>query len=203
MSTRNSTVTARVTSLPDRPVVAGRRWFSVERVTERSLPRVADLAESIWWRCYPPIIGAEQVHYMLGRGYALPSLRRELRDGSRYFLLRAGARSVGFFAWRPHDDEAFLDKLYLEPAFQGLGLGQCLLAEVVRQAERSGLRGVSLRVNRHNAPAIRAYRRAGFSVRGTDCKPIGGGFVMDDYLMWRPIGAHAGSRRSRGAGSPS
>lgn len=190
-------------SLPDRPVVADRHWFSLEPVTEHSLPRVADLAESIWWQCYPPIIGADQVHYMLGRGYALPSLRRDLRDGNRYYLLRVGPCPIGFFAWRPHDDEAFLDKLYLEPAYQGLGLGQYLLAEVVRQAERSGLKAVSLRVNRHNAPAIRAYRRAGFSVRGTDCKSIGGGFVMDDYLMWRPLGDHAEARRSRGAGIPS
>ena len=40
-----------------------------------------------------------------------------------------------------------------------------------------------LRVNRHNDAAIRAYRRAGFVIVASDCLPIGGGFVMDDYLM--------------------
>jgi GNAT superfamily N-acetyltransferase len=184
------------TFLSARSTIAGSRWFALERVTERSLPLVADLAESIWWQCYPPIIGARQVHYMLGRGYALPSLRRDLHDGNRYFILRVGPCPAGFFAWRPQDGEAFLDKLYLEPAYQGLGLGQYLLAELARQAERSGLTGVFLRVNRRNTPAIRAYRRAGFSIRGTDCKPIGGGFVMDDYLMWRPGSNRAPSRRS-------
>ena len=173
--------------LPDRPVAVGRPWFSLEGVTDVSLPEVARLAESIWWQCYPPIIGAAQVHYMLGRGYALPALRDELRTGSRFFLLRAGPRAVGFLAWRPVEREAFLDKLYLEPAYQGRGLGQRMLAEVIAQATHAGLAGLTLRVNRHNGPAIRAYRRAGFAIRATDCKPIGGGFVMDDYLMWRPL----------------
>ena len=126
---------------------------------------------------------------MLGRGYALPALRRDLRGGSRYFLLQAGSHPVGFLAWSPRDGEAFLDKLYLEPVWQGLGLGQAMLAEVIAQARHAGLGGVALRVNRHNLPAIRAYRRAGFEIRATDCKPIGGGFVMDDYLMWRPVDA--------------
>jgi len=176
-------------SLPERPAIAGRPWFWLERVTEAALPEVARLAESIWWQCYPPIIGAAQVHYMLGRGYALPALREKLRAGSRFFLLRAGPRPVGFFAWCPVDREAFLDKLYLEPAYQGRGFGQWMLDAMVAQATDAGLETVSLRVNRHNEAAIRAYARAGFEIHATDCKPIGGGFVMDDYLMWRPLPA--------------
>jgi len=171
------------TFLPERPITSGRSWFHFERVTEASLPLVARLAESIWWQCYPPIIGAEQVHYMLGRGYALPALREQRRGGTRFFLLRAGPRPIGFLAWRPESGEAFLDKLYLEPSFHRLGLGQLMLGEVARQAKAAGMAAVTLRVNRHNRPAIRAYARCGFQIQASDCKPIGAGFVMDDYLM--------------------
>ncbi|MFP4638836.1 MAG: GNAT family N-acetyltransferase [Guyparkeria sp.] len=158
-------------------------WFRLERVTGSQLPLVASLAESIWWKCYPPVIGAEQVHYMLGRGYGLPALRGQARAGARFRLLRAGGQPIGFLAWQAAEDEAFLDKLYLEPEYHGLGLGRMMLAEVAREAAATGLAAVSLRVNRGNGPAIRAYRRAGFEVIAEDVKPIGGGFVMDDYLM--------------------
>ncbi len=162
---------------------AARPWFRLEPVTASRLPRLAALAESIWWQCYPPIIGAEQVHYMLGRGYSLPALREQLRAGVRFRLLVAGVRTIGFFAWEPLEREAFLDKLYLLPEYHGVGLGRMMLAAVADEAVGTGLEAVNLRVNRHNAPAIRAYRRAGFAVVAEDVKSIGGGFVMDDYLM--------------------
>jgi hypothetical protein len=46
---------------------------------------------------------------------------------------------------------------------------------------------MALRVNKRNVLAIEAYRRNGFEVAGELCEEIGGGFVMDDYVMSRDI----------------
>ena len=127
---------------------------------------------------------------MLGRGYALPALRGQVRAGARFRLLQAGAQPIGFLAWQATEDEAFLDKLYLEPEYHGLGLGRMMLTEVAREAAAAGLAAVSLRVNRGNGQAIRAYGRAGYEVIAEDIKPIGGGFVMDDYLMRLNLDRH-------------
>jgi RimJ/RimL family protein N-acetyltransferase len=40
-----------------------------------------------------------------------------------------------------------------------------------------------LNVNKQNLRAIRAYERNGFFVREAVVVDIGGGFVMDDYVM--------------------
>lgn len=159
--------------------------LSLDPAEPDDLPGIAALAESIWWRCYPPIIGSAQVHYMLGRGYALPALREAQQNGTRFSLLRIVGVPIGFSAWRHESDMAFLDKLYLDPSFHGKGLGHWLIDASCRQMAVEGLDQVRLRVNRHNHPAIRAYERAGFFVSGSDCQPIGNGFVMDDYLMYR------------------
>ncbi len=159
--------------------------LSLDSADLADLPAIAALAEYIWWRCYPPIIGSAQVHYMLGRGYAFPALRQEQQNATRFSLLRIAGVPIGFSAWRPERDAAFLDKLYLHPSFHGKGLGRWLIDASCRQMAAEGFDQVQLRVNRHNHPAIRAYERAGFSVSGRDCKPIGNGFVMDDYLMYR------------------
>jgi len=159
--------------------------LALEPACEADLPIVAELAERIWWQAYPPIIGAAQVHYMLGRGYAIPALRAARRDGTRFSLFRLGPRPVGFSAWRPEAGEGFIDKLYLLPALHGHGLGQWLIEATCRQVAVAGHDAAWLRVNRHNRAAIRAYRRAGFAITASDCLPIGAGFVMDDYLMRR------------------
>lgn len=159
--------------------------LTLEPAREADLPLIAELADRIWWQAYPPIIGAAQVHYMLGRGYALPALCAARREGTRFSLFRFGPYAVGFSAWRAEDGEGFIDKLYLLPALHGRGLGRRLIDATCRQIAGAGHDAGRLRVNRHNHPAIRAYRRAGFSIIATDCLPIGAGFVMDDYLMRR------------------
>jgi ribosomal protein S18 acetylase RimI-like enzyme len=60
-----------------------------------------------------------------------------------------------------------------------------MLEEVGRIAAAAGLAQVELRVNRSNHRALRAYRRAGFEVREAVVADIGGGFVMDDFILVR------------------
>ena len=174
-----------VTAASRLPALGHVDGIALEPAGEADLPLIAALAERIWWQAYPPIIGAAQVHYMLGRGYALPALRAARHEGTCFSLFRIGPCPVGFSAWRPQAGEGFIDKLYLLPALHGNGLGQHLIEATCRQIAVAGHDVARLRVNRHNGPAIRAYRRAGFAITATDRLPIGGGFVMDDYLMRR------------------
>ena len=174
-----------VTNASRLPALGHVDGIALDPAGESDLPVIAALAERIWWQVYPPIIGAAQVHYMLGRGYALPALRAARSQGARFSLFRLGPCPVGFSAWQSREGEGFIDKLYLQPALHGHGLGQWLIAATCRQIALAGHDAARLRVNRHNGPAIRAYRRAGFAITATDRLPIGGGFVMDDYLMRR------------------
>ena len=47
--------------------------------------------------------------------------------------------------------------------------------------------GLVLNVNKHNVSAQAAYQRRGFAIRGPVVLDIGGGFVMDDFVMARPL----------------
>ena len=46
-----------------------------------------------------------------------------------------------------------------------------------------------LSVNKHNTRAIAAYRRNGFVIAESVVTDIGGGFVMDDYVMAKNLSA--------------
>lgn len=50
-------------------------------------------------------------------------------------------------------------------------------------AREVGARTIWLTVNRRNERAIGAYRRAGFREVRAQVTDIGGGYVMDDYIM--------------------
>lgn len=151
---------------------------------------IAELARHTWQDAYADLIPQAQIDYMLAQRYNAAVLAEELgRDDVAWDVLwRDGAR-IGFAAtlFPPEGDEAKLDKLYLDPAHQRGGLGGALIAHVVERAAARGCQTLLLAVNKHNAPAIGAYRKHGFAVRESVTKDIGNGFVMDDFIMVRNL----------------
>ncbi len=153
---------------------------------EADLPRVAELAGVIWRKHYPGIITPEQIEYMLGLGYSREALRRFIvEEGAGLDLAYVANRLAGFAAYYRADshDELKLDKLYVHQDYHGRGVGSRLIARVEAMATTQGRPTLILNVNKHNALAIRAYERNGFAVRESVVVDIGGGFLMDDYVM--------------------
>jgi GNAT superfamily N-acetyltransferase len=163
-----------------------RARVTIRAITADELPKVRQLAHVIWPQVYPSIISMEQIQHMLARFYDLEVMRDEMRArGTCYALIEMHGLTAGYLSFDllPRERVAFLNKLYLLPGHQGVGAGAAALGWVESQARRLGLRAVRLRVNRNNAPAIRSYLRAGFIFLEDDCQEIGGGFVMDDFVM--------------------
>ena len=154
--------------------------------TEADLPAIAELAGVIWRACYPGIITYAQIDYMLARMYALDTMREEIRSqGIRYHLLLADGKPVGFASYGPTPEPGVmkLHKLYLLPELQGRGLGSRLLQYCEQEVRAAGAHTVILSVNKRNVKGIAAYRRNGYVVAESVVTDIGGGFVMDDYIM--------------------
>jgi ribosomal protein S18 acetylase RimI-like enzyme len=62
-----------------------------------------------------------------------------------------------------------------------------MLRHVEERARERGCRSLVLQVNKRNDIAVAFYRKAGFSVREEAVFDIGGGFVMDDYVMEKAL----------------
>lgn len=164
--------------------------LQIRRADLADLATVIALAHEIWHRHYPGIITPEQIDYMLARGYSHAALAPFVTDPTRGLALaeRMG-KALGFAAWYPPAEPATmkLDKLYVLPRLHGRGIGRMLIDHVAHAARRSGCRTLTLNVNRNNAGAIRAYERCGFAIVQSGDFPIGNGFVMEDYIMVRPL----------------
>lgn len=163
---------------------------SISAATEADLPIVQDLARRIWYRHYPGIISVEQIAYMLERGYAVRVLADFLTaSGAGLVLARVDDAQVGFAAWYRSSEPATtkLDKLYVLHEYHGQGIGRRLIGRVEAAACADAASTLILNVNKHNAASIAAYRRLGFAIREEVVVDIGGGFVMDDYVMAKPL----------------
>lgn len=162
----------------------------IVRATEADLPAISELAGVIWRACYPGIITNEQINYMLAQMYALDALCDEIRsEGIRYDRLLMDDRLVGFASYGPTAEPGVmkLHKLYLLPELHRRGLGSRLLQHVEREVRAGGERRLILSVNKRNAKAIAAYQRNGFVIADSVVTDIGGGFVMDDYIMAKDL----------------
>ncbi len=157
----------------------------------RDLDRVRQMADAVWHAHYPAIISAEQIEYMLERGYRPEALAWFLGRADRGLEIAAvDGEPAGFAAWFVTDTpgEAKLDKLYVLPQRQRLGLGGRLIDRCAALARAAGATTLILNVNKRNVQAIAAYGKHGFALRDSVVVPIGGGFVMDDHVMARALG---------------
>jgi ribosomal protein S18 acetylase RimI-like enzyme len=163
--------------------------FEIAPLAVVDVETVAALARMIWHAHYPGIISTAQIEYMLAQRYDPAVIRAELSQADLWwFVLRMDGEIVAYMALQKEGDAALkIDKLYVHPAAQRRGCGGRLIAQAETLARREGCGELELAVNRNNTKAIAAYRKHGFTVREAAVKDIGGGFVMDDYVMAKKV----------------
>jgi diamine N-acetyltransferase len=149
---------------------------------------LVELAGRVWRKHYPGIITPRQIEYMLAERYKPGLVRQLLARGDLWLAARAEGVLVGFAHGHPLEDGDYkLDKLYVDMDWQRHGIGGKLMAEMEARARSHDFTRLVLRVNRQNQQAIDAYLRQGFTVATLIMEDIGGGFVMDDYVMVKDL----------------
>jgi ribosomal protein S18 acetylase RimI-like enzyme len=127
---------------------------------------------------------------MLARMYAPDLMRAEIRSqGIHYHVIFVDGKMAGFASHGPTSEPgvAKLHKLYLLPELHGCGLGSRLLRHCEKAVHTAGTYRLILSVNKRNAKAIAAYQRNGFVITKSVVTDIGGGFVMDDFIMAKKL----------------
>lgn len=147
--------------------------------------RVSALADVIWHECYRELLSTAQINYMLDKFLAEQVILDQIaQEGYNYYLVRKDDRDIGFLALRADADKrVFLSKIYLLQSERGQGYAQQLLAYSSQYAKDKGCNKIWLTVNRDNARAVAAYKKQGFQVLYTQDVDIGGGYLMEDYVL--------------------
>ena len=161
--------------------------MDLERVkAPAQIAAVAALARETWTQHYVPLIGAAQVDYMLARFQSREAIARQIAaEGYEYYL----APETGYLALVPDParNSVMLSKLYVREKRRGTGMGRAMVEFAAKRAAELGGTELWLTVNKRNAGSIAFYEKTGFRKTEALVTDIGGGFVMDDWRMAKPV----------------
>ncbi|WP_136480835.1 GNAT family N-acetyltransferase [Cognatitamlana onchidii] len=154
---------------------------------EMHFKEIQRLASSIWKAHYTPIIGEEQVLYMLDKFQSAKAIESQIKGGFKYYILSFENLPVGYLAIKKEEDSLFLSKIYVLDKYRGQKIGKKAMAFITEKAYHYKLSKIRLTVNVNNINAILAYKKMGFLNNGPLVTDIGNGYIMDDYEMIKQI----------------
>ena len=152
--------------------------------SESDIDSIVQLAHKIWHHHYEPIIGNNQVDYMLNKFQSAEAIKLQIDEGFEYYILRYHEEHVGYISIKKEDvDTLFLSKIYVLSNYRGKKIGKTAMTFIMDRAKSLGCTCIRLTVNKHNTNAIAAYERMGFKTIEALVIDIGEGYIMDDYKM--------------------
>ena len=152
--------------------------------TDTQVREIADLAKVIWNEHFTPIIGKDQVDYMVEKFQSYLALKEQLSEGYEYYQIFSDGEFCGYTGIHPGEaNRLFLSKLYLKKESRGHHLATGAFSFLKEICRERGYSAIWLTCNKHNDNSLGVYRHFGFEIIDTQEADIGGGFIMDDYIM--------------------
>lgn len=161
--------------------------------TNEQIEELASMANEIWHEYWPALIGDAQTDYMVEKFQSYEALARDIGSGEyEYWFLvddLEDDRIVGYTGGRVERDtrRMFISKIYLYAQERGKGYASRVVRFYERLCTMRDLDAMYLTVNKDNNLAIRAYEAKGFETIEAAETDIGGGFVMDDFIMEKKV----------------
>ncbi|MCH5351955.1 MAG: GNAT family N-acetyltransferase [Acutalibacter sp.] len=159
--------------------------------TDEQIAALCKIAERVWHLTYDPLLPAGQVEYMLDKFQSPHAVKEQMETlNYRYYMAVIDGKNAGFIGFSPRyegREEMFLSKVYLLPEFRGQGAVREMFALVERETRRENLSKIRLTVNKENTHAVAVYEHYGFCTAEKAVTDIGGGYVMDDFIMVKEL----------------
>lgn len=99
-----------------------------------------------------------------------------------YFVVERGGEIIGYGGMWIVLDEAHITNVCILPAYREKGYAKQLMAVLADASRERGASGMSLEVRVSNKPALKLYKRCGFSIQGLRKKYYHN--KEDAYVMW-------------------
>jgi hypothetical protein len=87
--------------------------YLIREATTTDVEAILQIAHQTWWPTYEPLLGKEQVAYMLGELYTPEKINRQIAENQQTFLLLTeDGQPVAFAAYSPREEDAEIYKLH-------------------------------------------------------------------------------------------
>lgn len=146
---------------------------------------IESLAKEIWTQHYTPIIGKDNVEYMLGQFQTCTAIKADIDQGFEYYIAFLDGIPCGYTSVTLRDG-VFLSKLYMKKEHRGKGLGKTLFNKTLDFAKKHNQERIWLKCYKHN-PTLSVYYKLGFEVVENVISDFGNGCLMDDYVLEKKL----------------
>jgi len=144
---------------------------------------INSIAGDVMHEAFDKITAEGQIDYMINLYLTPEAMKRNTSEKEyTYKLIYFNGEAAGFFAYCPakrfqpsFEEGTFLSKLYIKKFARGKKVTSNLLASLNRP--------VYLTVKRDDVHSVNIFKHYGFKIAQSVTADIGGGFVMDDFLM--------------------
>ncbi len=103
-------------------------------LTQEDIDKVCSLSREIWIKHYSSIIGEEQVKYMLETYHSEQSIKKQIENGFKYYLIEHQTDIAGYLSiqYNSKMSVAILDKIYILKNIEKEGSLKALLISYKR-----------------------------------------------------------------------
>lgn len=158
--------------------------MEIEQVSSNhKIKAIETLGKEIWTEHYTPIIGIDQVNYMLDKFQSVNAISGQIKEGYEYYQIVEKNKLIGYLAIQKREEALFLSKIYIQKSQRGNGFGKQAMEFVFDRAKELKCGLVRLTVNKYNSNSIKTYEKVGFKNVGPAVFDIGNGYIMDDYIF--------------------
>jgi diamine N-acetyltransferase len=158
--------------------------LSITKATTEHIPLIRSLTMQVWPQTYMPIIGADQVAYMLNLSYTPEALEQQMSAGHQFIICYKEHEAVAFASYSMINPGIYkLHKIYTLPQLHGMGVGKYMIQYITEELKRTHAQSLQLNVNRYNSNAIAFYNKTGFKRLYDEDIDIGNGYFMNDHVL--------------------
>ena len=162
--------------------------ITYEKITARKqCEDLKELATKISLEHFAPITGTGQVYYMMDKFLDPDTILHEIGENYEFAFILYNGKRAGYYSIAYEGEALFLSKLYVGKSFRGLGLGHAMFERIAGKAKKAGCKYIYLTVNKQNLSSVAIYKKWNFYIHECAETDIGGGYVMDDYIMRREV----------------
>jgi diamine N-acetyltransferase len=162
--------------------------ITIRLANVEDLTTVEQLAREIWPVTYAGIVPPDHLAYMLNLFYNNAALRDQMLNQQHTFLMvESAGKPVAFASYSTiTPGVSKLQKIYVHPDTQGLGIGKLLIEYIVSDLRSRSFHTLLLNVNRYNKARF-FYEKLGFVIIKEEDVDVGNGVFMIDYVMEKKL----------------
>lgn len=166
--------------------------IELERLeTQEQIDTLCAIAQTVWHETFDSILPPGQTDYMIDKFQSDHAVKDQLtHQNYRYYLAKLDGEYAGFVGFAPRyqgQEEMYLSKVYLLPQYRHQGVVKAMFDLVEQETKKEGLSKIRLTVNKKNSHAASVYEHYGYKTVEAVESDIGGGYVMDDYVMVKRV----------------